>query len=241
MVIKLKEKIKNEGKNKNIDKLNLKNIIRSYKKYYNENLKKKHFVIFIIMIVIFFSVIGMLFSDLESIKNEIVTNQIVKESFFNNLINEKIPLLAVIIFAGITPFFFLPVLGIIGSYTLAFETISTYCIENSTLAIITGSIGSVIQLIAISLSISTGIYYCIQSTKKFRYSQQMNFGLKDVKKAIYEIRKNEEKLKQLEIKETKKAEEREKLNVKIPYINLIVSFVISALILIIGAVISSIN
>lgn len=213
--------------------------IESYKKFYNENLKKKHIIIFVIMILIFFSMLSSFMNTPDSVKNEVFSNQIVVKPFLEKLIKEKIPLLAVIIFAGITPFFFLSVMGLMVSYTLAFETGYTYFTNTSIISAIIGSLGSIIQILAVSLSVATGIYYCIQSTKKFRYNQHMNFGLKDVKKAIYEIKKDEEKLNKLKEVEKKKAEKREKLNIKIPYTNLIISFVISAIILILGAVITN--
>lgn len=217
-----------------------KNLVKSYKKFYNENLKKKHIIIFVIMLIIFFIMLILFMNNLSSIENEILGNQAVEKTFLQQLVKEKFALLGIIVLAGITPFFFLSVLGIFGSCTLALEICYAYLSSKSILLVIIGSIGCIIQIIAISLCVATGIYYCIQSTKKFRYNQHINFGLKDVKKAIYEIKKEEEKLKKLQEIQEKKAEDREKLNVKIPYINLVISFVISTIIITIGAIIVSI-
>jgi len=49
-------------------------------------------------------------------------------SIYNMIIKEKSPLAAVIIFAGITPFAFLSVLGTIYSYILAFNLCKMYLI-----------------------------------------------------------------------------------------------------------------
>ena len=225
-------------KKNNDKKVTFKSIINAYIKFYNKNLKKKHIIVSIIMLVLFFLAISLVLTNIDSLKEVLQNSQIVQNSFFTKLTHEKIPLLAVIIFAGITPFFYLPVLGIGESYLLAFEIGYKYGVNGSVFTIVFGSLGAVIQIIAVSLCIATGIYYCTQGTKKFRYNQHIGFGLKDVKKSIYEIKKDEEKLKQLQEEEMKKAEKREKLNVKIPYINLIISFVIGTIVLIIGSILS---
>ena len=76
---------------------------------------------------------------------------------------------------------------------------------------------AVIISIAYSLCISTGIHYCILSSKKFTYSQKKGFKFNDFKKAIYALKKNEKKVEELEQKNKIQLEKAEKLNVKIPY------------------------
>lgn len=220
------------GKSK--EKINIKTVLKHYMKFYNENLRFKHIIITIIMLILFFIILNFTLNKYENIGQEI-KNITTQKSILNMIVKEKAPLAAIIIFAGITPFAFLSVLGMIYSYILASNLCRIYLVSKSVIVLIIGSVSAIIQIIGMGISIATGIYYCIQSSKKFRYSQYVSFGLKDVKSTYYQMRNNEEKLKELQEKEYKKAKKREKLNVKIPYINLIISFVITMVFLIIGA------
>lgn len=210
-------------------KINLKEKIYKYKKFYEENLKIKHIIIFLIMLILFFIMISFYLKNIANL-----TNTIDIEKISIRGIKEKISLCFIIIFAGISPFVFLSAIGILGSYILAIDIISLYLIDRNIICLIVGSLSSVIQIGAISLCVATGIYYCIQTTKKFRYTQHMSIGFKDIKKAFYEIKKDNQKLEKLLEEEKKKAIKREKLNVKVSYFYFCISFVISVIFILIG-------
>lgn len=228
-----KSKIRNKRGNQ---KNNLVQLLKEYKKFYQKNLKFKHIVITIIMILFFFIMFNYALTRLEGLNETAKESIVVSKSFFSALIKEKIPFSGLVIFAGITPFVFLSVLGILYAYTLALELATIYFVNQSIVGMVIGCLGAIIQILGMAISVATGIYYCLQSSKKFRYNQHQGFGLKDVKKYYYEMRKDEKKKENFEQKEYQKMLEKEKLNVKIPYIHFIISFCMSAILIILGTI-----
>ena len=235
---------KNKKKYENVKnsvrkKYNIKSLFKEYIKFYKKNLKLKHIIVSIVMLIIYFVMLNYALNKVQNLNIE-VKNLNVNNSFFNILLKEKIPLSTITIFAGITPFAFLSTLAMLYSYMLATNLCRIYLISKATSTLVIGSISSILQIVGLGISISTGIYYCIQSSKKFRYNQYISFGLKDIKAEYYNIRKNKDKLKKLKDKEYEKSKQREKLNVKIPYIQFLISFLISMIFLILGTLIDCI-
>ena len=224
-------KNKHEGNTK-------KAILKEYISFYNKNLKFKHIVSAILMVIVFAICLKISLSTTANLSaeniEELKQSQI---SFFNAVIKEKIPLNFLIIFAGISPFLYISVIGIFSPYNLAISAATSYAINGNEFLVVIMCLGALIQIIGLSLSVATGMYYCSLSTKKYRYSQTISFGYKDVKKAIYEIRKDEKKVKQIDEEKRKKAEKREKLNVKVPYKMFVISFLIATIITIIGTIV----
>jgi uncharacterized membrane protein YhaH (DUF805 family) len=205
-----------------------KSVLKNYFSFYNKNLRKTHVIVYILSLIAF-AIFMIAF-----IKNLAQMNQFISEiktttvhsNVFINIIKEKIPLVLLIIFSGITPLVFIPIIGIVGfPYIL-----STQLMNMSVINMLVACIGSIIQIFGVSLAVSAGIYYCNCSTKKFRYNQAITFGMDDVKAQIYEATKKEDKLKELKQKNLLKVEKREKLNVKIEYKGLIMTGIISILI-----------
>jgi len=198
----------------------MKNILKNYIDFYKKNLKVKHIVCSIIAIIIFgiFLVSNIYeYSTIENLTYE-------KIGYFD-AIKENTLLAFVIIFAGITPYFFLSVLGFVSMYSLANRIAIMYLFSKSIIFLIVLIMFSIICAIAYSLCIATGIYYCILSSKRFSYSQKKGFRFSDLKGYIYKLRRNEEKLKAYEENKKEEMKKVEKLNVKIPYINFIISLV----------------
>ncbi|MNV80024.1 hypothetical protein D3C71_1736020 [compost metagenome] len=100
------------------------------------------------------------------------------------------------------------------------------------------SVSAVLQLIGIGLAIATGVYYCHNATKRFRYSQGGSMGIDDVKDQYYQLRKDEKSLEKLQLKRQQKLEKKEKLNVKIDYFNMLISAVVSIIIVSVATLIS---
>lgn len=201
--------------------------------FYNDNIKKTHIIIFVIMAILF--VISFI-SIILSVKVGGIDIPTAKS--FLNSIKEYAMLDGVIILAGITPYFFLPVLGIVQAIIGVGDMAARYVAGLSFVP--TLFLGGIIEMIGIALSIAVGIYYCKLSTKKNKYYHHSEFSLSDVKMQIYEIRKNEEKIKELTKKKEDKNKEIQECNVKIPYLNFILLGLISFVIGFIGILIAMI-
>jgi len=213
-------------------------VLKNYFSFYNKNLRKKHIIVYILSLFVF-AVFMITF-----IKNLYQMNQLISEinstnvdsNIFMSIIKEKIPLIFLIIFSGITPLVYIPVIGIVGyPYIL-----STQLMNMSVINMVLACVGSIVQIFGVSLAVAAGIYYCNCSTKKFRYNQAITFGMDDVKAQIYEATKKEDKLNKLREKNQIKIEKREKLNVKIEYKGLIISGIISILIVVVATLITGV-
>ena len=217
---------------------NFKSSVKHYLNFYKKNLRKKHIIVYVLSLVVFTFLMVNFISNLSETNKFLAQMNNVKDTsnIFSTIIKEKIPLVFLFIFSGITPFLYIPVLGIVGyPYILSVELINM-----PVLNMVISTIGGVVQLFGISLAISAGIYYCTNNTKKFRYDQSSTFGLDDVKLQIYEATKKEDKLKKLQDKRQAKIEKREKLNVKIEYKALLVTLVISTIIVVVAALITGV-
>lgn len=225
-------------KKKRAHSSNLRSVLKNYFSFYKTNLRKKHIIVYILSLIFFAIFMTNFINNLDQVNQLLVETNNIKEhsNIFITTITEKIPLVFLFVFSGVTPYAFIPVIGIIGyPYIL-----STQIINMSGFSMVLACIGSVIQIFAVSLAVSAGIYYCSYSTKKFRYNQAITFGLDDVKQQIYEATKKEDKLNKIKAKKQLKMEKREKLNVKIEYKGLILSAIISIIIVVTVALITGV-
>lgn len=234
------KKIKDENVSTKENKF--KRIMKNYFEFYKRELKRKHIMMYVISLVLFAIFTNSFISDLSaqnSMQNQLTTaNSIVDKNVFGSIVKEKIPIVALTIFAGITPYMYIPAVALIGApYMLALDIGAVIKNATGSVNILSLSISSVLQLLGISLAIATGIYYCYNATKRFRYSQNNGFGIDDLKDQYYQIKKDEKKLNEHRDKKQKKLEKREKLNVKIEYGNIFISGIISMVIVIISTLI----
>lgn len=162
------------------------------------------------------------------------------KSIFSLIFMKKIPLIFMTILAGIAPYFFIPVIGIAYSYSLACDIVTNFNVLTGNASIIPMCIGAILQLIAVGLSVATGIQYCLLSTKRWRYSRNQDYSMIDFKRTFYEATGNKKKLKEITKKKEEKAAKNEKNNVTIPYGYFVISFLISVVIIAIGTIISKI-
>lgn len=226
--------------------LSFKNVMKNYCKFYNEKLKKKHIIVYIISLVAFFIIMAYLISKVNStpdIASLVEKTKELKEnskSLASLILYEKIPLTFMIILSGIAPYFFIPVIGVGVSYNLAFNIVSNFNVLTGKSSIVFMCIGAIIEQIGICLAIATGIEYCIITTKKWRYTRNQDYSMLDFKKTFYEATKNNKKLKETKSKQELKKKKNEKNNVKVPYMYLLVSFIVSSLIIIIGTIIAKV-
>lgn len=217
-------------------KINIKKIILDFFEYYKKNLLKKHIICFIIMIIIFILSLNLFYTNLnnEEIKQLVTDN--FKETGFLKILGENVFLTFIIIFAGFTPYIYLSVIGLFFSYNLANNIIISYIYYSSTSGLIFMIIGGVIQIIGISLSVATGINYCSITTKRKKFTSNSTFGINDIKKTFYNIRNNEDGIKKVEESNKKKIKEKQKYNIKVPYLMFLISFLISIIFIIIGII-----
>lgn len=239
-------KNKKEIETKEEKDINFKYIIKDYFRFYKQNLMRKHIITYIICLIVFFVIIAWLISKINSTPNiaELAENaKIISENskgVFSLIISKKIPLIFMIIFAGIAPYFFIPVLGIVASYSLAVDIVTNFNVLTGKSNVIPMCIGAIIELIAVSLAIATGIEYCILSTKKWRYSRNQDYSMIDFKRTLYEATNNKKKLNEINKRKQERDAKNEKNNVKIPYVYLLTSFVISVIVIAIGTIIAKV-
>lgn len=249
--VKRRKKVVKPDVKKNFDekketKNNFEYIIKEYFKFYKQKLMKKHIIVYIICLVVFFVMIASLISKINATPNISELAQNAKEisensqGVFSLIISKKLPLIFMIIFAGIAPYFFIPVIGIGTAYGLAVDIVTNFNVLTGKSSVIPMCIGVIIELIAVSLSVATGIEYCILSTKKWRYSRNQDYSMLDFKRTLYEATNNKKKLKEITKKKEEKNKKNEKNNVKIPYLHLVISFVISMIIIAIGTIIAKV-
>lgn len=221
-------------------------LVVDFHDFYKKNLYKKHLVIYVISLILFFIMLiyytklNNTTSDIgEIIKSETENNILLgKMANFKSIFTDKILLNFVLLLSGITPYIYIPAIGVLYSNALATNIVALFNNIASNMNPTFMTIGSIVQLFGVALTSAMGIYFCKISTKIFKYSQKVNFTFNDVKKEYYTIRKDDKKLEEALKKEEKRKEEIEKLNVKVPYKNIIISFIISSLIIIVGGLIT---
>ena len=245
----IKNKLNKKDESANVSdnkssKFGIKNIMIGYFKFYKEKLMRKHIIVYIICLVVFFVMIATLISKINSTPNIAELAQKAKEvsedsnGVFSLIITKKIPLIFMIILAGIAPYFFIPVIGIASSYSLACDIVTNFNVLTGKASVIPMCIGAIIQLIAVGLSVATGIQYCLLSTRRWRYSRNQDYSMLDFKRTFYEATDNKKKLKEVAKKKEEKTAKNEKNNVTVPYGYFVISFLISTVIIAIGTIIS---
>ena len=154
------------------------------------------------------------------------------------MIREDALLSFVIVFAGITPFCYLSVIGIAQSMLMVDQYAMRYAVGSSFL--FTSFIGGLIQLVGVALCVAVGMYYCKLSTKKNKYYHQSSFGMDDIKESFYDLRKDEKKMEELKKKREEKARKIQEANIKIPYFSIILLGFIGFLFQFVGTLIAAI-
>ena len=221
-------------------------ILKDYFKFYKTNLMKKHIIIYIICLAVFFLFIATFISRINSTPNIAELAENAKkisensEGIFLLILKRKIPLLFMIVFAGIVPYLFVPVMGIGSSYYLALDIVTNFNVLTGKSSVIPMCIGAIIQLIAVSLSVASGIKYTLISTKRWKYSRNQDYSILDFKMRLYEATNNKNKLKKAAKKKEEKLDKNEKNNVKVPYMYFLISLLLSVLIISIGTLIAKI-
>ena len=233
---KIVKKQKNNVKKMNVSLNSNKLLNLDIMKFYKENLMKLHIIIGIIMVILY---VVAFFAYMNQYKNGLtVVNPENAPLSLLAQIKENAVIDLVIIFAGITPYFYISILGSVQSIQVVNDMVVRHALGLSFLP--TLFLGGLIQIIGYSLCIAVGLYYCRQATKKKKYYTQSSFTFNDLKKSVYSIRKDEKKVQDIEKEQEEKARKREEYNIKIPYKYFIVFGVIAFVIETVGLIITKI-
>lgn len=202
--------------------------------FYNQNIRKIHIIVSVIMIILYIFSFIYRFNAIKSGEYKLAEGATIPNFMYE--LQQNLVLDLVIIIAGITPFCFIPVIGVAQAITVVGGLSVRYALGGSFM--ITAFLGGLIQVFAVALCVSVGLYYCRLTTKKNKYYNQSGFGIDDIKLQVYQIRKQEEKIQQIEKKQEEKNRKIAESNVKIPYLNFMLLGVIAFVIQFIGILIS---
>ena len=233
MEIKEKQQINKKARKLKVDIKSNEGVISQALKLYVSKLKIVHIVVFVVVIIFYISAFYVTFNKIGN-GNYFISDGTIAKGFVG-MFNENIALSFIIILAGITPFFYLSILGV-AQPTLLVDQIALRYIFHSTHPV-TGFIGGMIEMVGLSLYIAVGLYFCKLSTKKNKYYHQSDFGIDDLKTTFYDLRKDNKKIEEMKLKKEKKAKKIEESNVKIPIVSFIILGLIGFIIEMIGALI----
>ena len=233
MEIKEKQQIKNNEKRFKVNVGN-ESFVSKVMSFYKKNIVKIHVIVSIIYVLLFMVVF---FGELFKYKNGEVTISNLKSiaSIIEN-IRDNAFYSFVVIFAGITPYFFLSAIGVFYGIFIA-ERLFYRCAVGASLTF-TSVLGGTIYCLGASLCIAVGIYYCYLSSKKRKYYNKLGYTFDDIKASFYDLRKDQAKIDEFNKKRKEKIKENEKNNVKIPYIYMILLGVIGFVVETIGTLIA---
>lgn len=235
MEIKEKQQVKKGTKKLNV-KIDTDKITSNLFTFYKDHIALIHLIVFIIGAALF---VVTFFSTFIKIKNgQTVIDGTTTTKSVLDMLKEDALISFVIIFAGITPYCFLSVIGLIQILLNVQQYALRYALGNGFM--LTSFLGILLQVIGITLCVAVGLYYCRLSTKKRKYYNQSGFGMDDIKASIYDLRKDENKLKELQQKREEKARKIQEANVKIPYFNFLLLGIIGFVVEVIGTLIAAI-
>ena len=234
MEIKEKQQINKNAKKFKIDIKNSKDIWGNLLSFYREHIMIIHAIVFVVALVLYAISFFTTFPKIKSGAVSVDPTSVAKG--LGTMLRDNALLCFVIIFAGITPFCFLSIIGIAQSALVVDQLALRYALGSSFLA--TAFIGGLIEVIGVSLCVAVGIYYCRLSTKKNKYYHQSSFGMDDIKESFYDLRKDEKKMEELKKKREEKARKIQEANVKIPYFYFLLLGVLAYLVQVVGTLIA---
>ncbi len=215
--------------------MNKKNIIEEFKSFYTKNLKKLNIIMTIICIILY---VGSFITNMMAVSGEVTLNSQVAPQSLKDQIEYMFFLDLIVVIAGITPYFYISIFGVSQAILIVNDMVLRHIYGISMTS--TLFIGGFVQILGIAYCVAAGLYMCNLSTKKNKYYHQSDFNFSDIKRHVYEIKKDEKKLEEIEKQKVAKAKEMEKYNVKIPYKNMAIGVIISFVIQVVGILITKI-
>lgn len=203
--------------------------------FWNKDIKKKIVIILIISVILLIIFINFVYpiikADMILDNISLNGNSLIVKSSFIDIYKNKVYILGLTAIAGVVPYFFVTVFGMIGYLLTTASEISIKLLGYGEINIgIFSMISIILDMISISIVTSIGIYFTIVSTKKFRYSGTKRFTFLDLKLRAYEMMRKEEKIQMVKEQIEKRNLKQEKNNVKVKYLEILSVFGIALVI-----------
>lgn len=181
--------------------------------FFNINLKKTFIILCVISIIIIALGVCQVAS---AIKGDLMVN-IEKTSFGQTYIT-NIQVVFVIVFAGIVPYLYVPIIGgLAGAYT-ELNTLAYLIAGKGYLkATLIYVIPMLLNIAIISIAASVGVYICKSVTSGYKLDNMKHMNSTNFRLELYKLTKKDKKQKELEDKKNKKIKELENQHKKIDY------------------------
>lgn len=223
-----KEINKNSKKQKTI--INLKDTVN----FFNENLKKKTVVMFIILTLISIVFVVPITNELKAIGE---TTSTLDVSLWN-FIRDKILILLMTLIAGVVPHMYIAIIAGIGYVYQALIEYAYIILDKGVwLGIVILIIPFILNLVCISIITALGMYLCKINTNKFVLGQQRNMNFNRFRLELARATQNTEKEKQIQKKIDEKEEKLKCKDTKIKYKEVLTIFGIVCILQLISSLI----
>lgn len=221
---------------KNVENKKVKPIInlKDTVKFFNENLKKKAVVLFIIFITLSVIFLIPLVNELKQVPE---LNNELNISLFN-FIKDKILMLLMTVIAGVVPYMYIAIIGGIGYiYQALIEYAYIILNKGYFLGLIIVLIPIILNSICTSIATALGMYLCKINTNKFILGQQRNMNFTRFRLELAKATQNKEKEKKIQKRIDEKEKELQSKEIKIKYKEILTIFGIVCIIQLISSLI----
>jgi len=195
--------------------MTFKSYLKETLEFFNNNLKKTFFVLGIISVLIIAMGIT---SSVKSIQSSEYSTNIVKDISFGESYFTNIQVIVIIIFAGIVPYMYVPVIGCLsGTYneliTFAYLTLEKGYLKATIMYILP----ILLNISIICIATALGMYICKSVTSGYKLDNMKHMNSTNFRLELYKLSKKDKKQKELEDKKNKKIKELENKHKKIDY------------------------
>lgn len=211
---KIKEKIAARFKG-----MTFKSYLKETFNFFNTNLKKPFLVLGIISILIIVMGVSYGIAAIQSgdYAESTVAHISFGESYFTN-----IQVILIVIFAGIVPYMYIPVISSLAIGYTELTTLAYLIVKNGYLkASLVYILPMLLNITIIVMSATLGMYICKTVTARYRLDNMKYMNSTNFKLQLYELTKKDKKKKELEKKKNKKIKELEDKSKKIDYFGLV--------------------
>ena len=210
--------------------INLKDTV----KFFNENLKKKTLILFIIFAII---CVVFLIPVVNEIKQTITTESTLQIHLWN-FIKDKLFMLLITLVAGIVPYMYIALIGGMGYIYQALVEYGYIIVDKGYfVGLLIVIVPLILNLICISLATALGMYLCKVNTNKFKLGQQRNMNWSRFRLEFARVTRNEEKENKIQKKLDEKEAKLESMDIIIKYKDVVTLFVIICILQLISSLI----
>lgn len=199
--------------------MTFKSYLKETLEFFNTNLKKPFVILAIISILII--VMGVS-TGVASIQAGTYNEENFKAISFGESYITNLQVIFVVIFAGIVPYMYVPVIGgLAGAYT-ELTTLAYLIVEKGYLkACLIYILPMLLNIAIITMATVLGMYICKTVTAGYKLDNMKHMNSTNFKIKLYELTKKDKKKKELENKKNKKLKELESKSKKIDYFQLV--------------------